>query len=289
MNRHLGRIAAVTTLLVLCMVYPFVPGKYDPLAVALSTMAQLFGTAGLLVVPIALPWLAYELRKQARRKRNLPYTSRGFLFAIASLIAASIVIIAVSLVIFLGLGFSFGVLSVALWLYSVSRLIPGLKLLKKAEPDKINPTPLYLLFIPVAALVFQLALAAPATNFSRTHAIRQSAILIDEIEKHRATHGRYPGSLLAVWKDYYPSVISIDQFHYAPNGEAYNLFFEQPRFLLDNIGTREFVMYNKLDEHLMLSHAGWILELSPPQLAANQGWYAVHDGPSPHWKCFWFD
>jgi hypothetical protein len=41
---------------------------------------------------------------------------------------------------------------------------------------------------------------------------------------------------------YSPSVVGIDKFHYASNDDAYNLFSEQPRFLLDNLGTREFVV-----------------------------------------------
>jgi hypothetical protein len=153
----------------------------------------------------------------------------------------------------------------------------------------INPAPLYLVFIPLVSLLLQLTLAASATESSRNRAIRMSAQLINEIEKHHAAHGSYPGSLLAVWKDFEPSVVGVEKFHYAPNGDAYNLFFQQPRFLLDNLGTQEFVMYNKLDEHVMTSHAAWILGASPEQLEARQGWYAVHNASSPHWKSFLFD
>jgi hypothetical protein len=119
--------------------------------------------------------------------------------------------------------------------------------------------------------------------------IANSAELINDIEEYRAANGRYPSSLLAVWKDYHPSVVGIEQFHYAPNRDAYNLFFEQPTFLFDNLGTREFVVYNKLDEHVIPSHAHWILVWTPEELEARQGWYTVHDAPSPHWKYFWFD
>jgi hypothetical protein len=289
MTLHLVRMGGITMLLVLCMFYPFLPGAYDGFAVALSTMAQLFGTAGLLLVPIGVVWLIYEARKRARRNRHPPHTGRGYYFAMASLIAASIVAIAVSIVMFFGIGISLGVLAIGLWSYVVSRLIPKVRLLKKAEAENINPTPFYLLFIPIALLLLQVTLAAPATEFSRNRAIMKSAELINEIEKHHAVHGRYPSSLLAVWKDYYPSVVGIERFHYTPNGDAYNLFFEQPRFLFDNIGTREFVMYNKFDEHVMTSHAAWILISTPEELEARQGWYAVHDAPSPHWKYFWFD
>lgn len=275
-------------LIVLCMVYPFLPGKYDAFALPLSTIAQLFGAAGLLLVPIGALWLVYEARTRGRN-RIPPTTGRGYYFAMASLIVASIAVLAASLVTSLGIGISFGVLALPLWAYAVYRLIPRLRLLKRAEDTSINPTPFYLLLIPVAVLLFQITLAAPVTELSRNHAIMKSAELINAIEKHYAVHGRYPSSLLAVWPDYYPSVVGIEQFHYAPKGDAYNLFFEQPTFLLDHFGTREFVMYNKLNEHVMSSHAAWILTWTPEELAARQTWYAVHDAPSRHWKYFWFD
>lgn len=288
MNSHLARIAGITMLGVLCMVYPFLPGKYDALALPLSTIAQVFGAAGLLLVPIGALWLGYEARTRGRN-RVIATTGRGYHFALASVITASIAVLAATLVVSLGIGISLGVLVLTLWVYAVYRSIPRLRLLKRAEDTGINPTPFYLLFIPVALLLFQMTLAAPVTELSRNHAIMKSAELINAIEKHYAVHGRYPSSLRAVWPDYYPSVVGIEQFHYAPNGKAYNLFFEQPTFLFDNLGTREFVMYNKLNEHVMFSHAAWILTSTPEDLAARQGWYAVHDAPHRHWKYFWFD
>ena len=57
--------------------------------------------------------------------------------------------------------------------------------------------------------------------------------LLGDIEAYHAASGRYPSSFLALHKDYKPSVVDIKQFHYAPNGQAYNLFFEQPTFATD--------------------------------------------------------
>jgi hypothetical protein len=182
-----------------------------------------------------------------------------------------------------------GVLTLALCFYAVSRLILELKLLKKAESENINPTPFYLIFIPTIVLLFQLTLAIPLTEFSRNYAIARSAEFIHDIEAYRTAHGHYPRSLLATWKDYYPSIVGVEKFHYAPSVDAYDLFFEQPRFLLDNLGTREFVVYNPLDEHKIISHTSWILLLPPEELQVTQGWYTAHDAASPHWKYFWFD
>ena len=288
MTLHLVRMGGLVMLIVLCTFYPFLPGEYDGLAVPLSAMAQTFGVVGLLLVPVGVSWLAYELQKRARRKRNLPTKARGYYFALASVVVSSMVAVAVSLVAFVSVGPSFGSLTLALWCYIVSRLVPRLKLLKKAEAENFNPAPLYLVLIPGVVLIFQIMLAASATEFSRNRAIARSAELINDIEEHHAAHGRYPSSLLALHKDYHPSVVGIEQFHYAPRGEAYNLFFERPAFMSE-FGIREIVMYNKRDEHLMVSHAAWILAGAPEALEARQGWHSVHDSSSPHWKYFWFD
>jgi hypothetical protein len=284
MTLHLVRLGGIVILLAVCMFYPFLPGDYDAMAIAVSTIAQIIGTVGLLFVPIGVPWLIYEVRTHGVQKPG-----KSYYFAIASLIATLILVIVMILSMFVIIGISFAALTFALGFYVLSRLIPRVKALKQAQSAAINAAPLYLLFIPIASLLIQVAFAAPATESSRNRAIGMSGELINEIEKHHALHGRYPSSLLAVWKDYDPSVVGIEKYHYAPNGDAYNLFFEQPRFILDNLGTREFVVYNKLDEHVMTSHAAWILGSTPEQLEARQGWYAVHDASSPHWKYFWFD
>ena len=116
---HLVRLGGLVMLIVLCTFYPFLPGGYDGLAVPLSAMAQTFGMVGLLLVPIGVSWLAYELRKRARRKRNLPIKARGYYFALASMVASSIVAIAVSFGAFMGISLSLGFLTLPMWLYIV--------------------------------------------------------------------------------------------------------------------------------------------------------------------------
>jgi len=141
----------------------------------------------------------------------------------------------------------------------------------------------------LAVLIFQIAAAAPLTAASRARAIASSAEMIANIEAYREAQGRYPNSLLGVWKDYYPRVVGVERYYYRPERDAYNLYFEQPRFLLDNIGTREFVVYNPRDEHFMVSHPSCMLRLTPAQFASYGGWYEVHDAETDHWRYFWFD
>ena len=94
MTLHIVRIVGLIALIVLCTFYPFLPGEYDPLAISLSAMAQTLGLAGLLVLPVGIAWLISELKKRARRKRNLGAKAGGYYFALASLLTVSIVAVA---------------------------------------------------------------------------------------------------------------------------------------------------------------------------------------------------
>jgi hypothetical protein len=206
-----------------------------------------------------------------------------------SLVASAIPMLAVVMVALGSTGLSVALPTLALCLVVVGKVIPALRRLKSAETMHFNSTPVYLTSIPVLLLLGQLLLARPLTDYSRNRAIARAEPLIRDIEQHRAIFDRYPASLLALHQDYSASVVGIPEYHYAASGEAYNLFFEQPRFVFDDIGSRELVVFNKLDQHVILSHAAWILVWPPERLAANQGWFAVRDTSQPHWKSFSFD
>jgi hypothetical protein len=280
MALQLVRLIAIILLLLAASFLPFLPGGYDGLAVTLSVMAQIFGAAGLLLVPVGAFWLIYERRRGKLKSVGTYY------FAFAALVAASLVAIVVALGAFAHLGLSLGLLTMALWGYVVTRLAPGLKRLKTAARDSFHPAPLYLVFIPVVAALVQWTLIPRAVEFSRNHAIRQSATLINDIEQYHQANGRYPASLAALHPDYKPGVIGIEKYHYEPYGDAYNLYFEQFTYQL---GAREIVMYNKLDEHHFPSHALDILRWTPEQLRSRKAYFSLHDTASPHWKYFWFD
>jgi len=289
MTRHMIQMSALTIAVIVFTFYPFLPGAYDSAALGLSTALQLLEVVGLLLVPLGLAWMFYEVRKQARRKKNLPDKNRGYQFALSSLIIASILLTPVSLLILFGIGISFGVLTLVVWFSIILRLRPGLRSLKETEGESFNPAPLYLIVIPLIVLIAQVLFARPATQYSRNRAIASSAEMIEDIEQYHMIYGKYPEALLAVWKDYYPDVVGVEKFHYVPHEETYNLYFEQPRLFFDIFGTREFVVYNPSDEHLMLSHTSWFMLLTPDELEETQGWYEVNDASSPHWKYFWFD
>jgi len=288
MMRHLARMSAATVVIVACMFLPFLPGGYDALAVTLSTMSQLFGITGLLLVPLGAIWLTYEFTLRAPNAGTWRGKDIGFWCALASIGAATVVALIVSFGAFINIGPSLGLGMIALWAYCAVRFAGKLKAMAIAEVRTFNPAPLYLVVVPIVAAAFKFTLVAPAVEFSRSRAIRNSARLIADVEHYRAANGRYPVSLLSVWEDYRPGIIGIEAYRYEPSGDGYNLFFEQ---FSDRFGTREFVMYNPRDQHAMTSHKMDRLQLSPQELVLEQtrGHYAVHDASQPHWKYFWFD
>lgn len=271
---HLALIVGIATLLVLCVAYPFLPGGYDRLAVPLSTMAQVFGVVGLALVPGGLLWL------------TMPRL--GFAISVLSTAVGTCVALILALFATLSVGNAFGVLTLAAWVYVLVQLMPRLKRLRRAEGSGFHPAPLYLVCLPVLALVTQLLLAAPMARASRDRAIANASPYIADIEQYHARHRRYPVSLQAQNRDYHAEVVGVERYVYVQQGDSYNLSFEQPRFLLDRFGTREWVVYNPRDEHRVYSHTAWLLP--PPEVAEpSQGWYASGQTGHTHWMYFLFD
>lgn len=280
MIRHLLGIIAAIALIIVCTLLPFFPGRYDPLAVPLSAMAQAIGILGLVLAPFGLLWLAADRSPRLAQWRHV--------FSAITLIVLLLVWAGVCLVLLVHSGFVLGLAALALFIYATYKVWPRIRRTGDTTTKSQSALPFYLIIVPVAVVLLQFALVAPAIEFSRNRAILNSAPLIAAIENYRTKNGRYPTSILAEWPDFWPGVIGVSEYRYEPHGDAYNLVFEQFAY---HFGTREFVMYNPRDEHAMTAHAIDILELTPQQLALERtrGHYAVNNSPHPHWKYFWFD
>ena len=87
---QLLRIAAATAFAILCTFLPFLPGRYDSLALSLSVMAQLIGKVGLVLVPVGVLWFVSEYRRPSGRKR--------YGFAVTTMIASSVAWVLASLI-----------------------------------------------------------------------------------------------------------------------------------------------------------------------------------------------
>jgi hypothetical protein len=279
MIKHLLGLVAAIAFVLFCTLFPFLPGRYDPLAIPVSAMAQAGALLGLALVPFGLLWILADRSPRLAQKR-----------AVFILLATAASTLAWIGVFFAGLtmsGYTLGVVVLVLWVLFLKRVYGWFKQ-RGSTAQTRSALPYYLVIVPVVVVLLQFALLKRAVEFSRNRAIENSAPLIGAIEDYRVANGRYPASLHASWPDFLPYVVGIEQYHYEPHGESYNLFFEQFAY---SFGTQEYVMYNPRDEHVMTSHAMDLLELTPEQLAVERtrGHHARNDAPQPHWKYFWFD
>jgi len=277
MTKHFVTIVLISALVILCMFLPFLPGRYDMLAVTISFMTQLFSLASLLLVPLGFFWLWFEIKK---RKTNTTSPEKTKRFAIATVLMVGIVTLVVSFGALTNYNLSFGILFLLFCFSLLTRTY--LKLRRQGIPDnlKFNPTPIYLLIIPIVVALVRFSFINTAVQFSRDYAIKNSEPLITAIEAHHAKNGSYPISLQAIHTDILPGVIGIKQYHYEPNGTAYNLYFKQ---FSDELDVEEIVMYNKLDEHAFAAHVLDILEYSGEELALRRGDRHKSKLSQPHW------
>lgn len=278
MAGHALRIAAAAALIVLITLLPFMPGGYDPLAAPLSMMARIFGVTGLSFVPVGVLWMVSSYWRRP--------SGRDYPFAVAAMIVLMLVSGMLSLAAFALVGLSLSVIMLTVAVWALLRIGRRVAALRTAGQPSVRAAALYLAFVPLAVFLLQRATVRPAVELSRDRAMRNAAPLIADIERYRAARRSYPASLLSVWKDYSPSIVGIERYHYEPSGDAYNLIFEQPAA---DLSTRELVVFNPRDQQVATSHAMDLLQYSPEHLERTRGYFAVHTTRQAHWKYFWFD
>ncbi|HKV34974.1 MAG TPA: hypothetical protein VJP89_11645 [Pyrinomonadaceae bacterium] len=279
---HILGIVSTIAFILFCTLLPFLPGSYDNLAIALSEMAHMFGIVGLLLVPVGLLWIGFERSSRLAQKRHA--------FPLLALIASTLVWASLGLAAIVHSGLMLAFAVVLIWVLVLRKAWARFRQGGSTSSSlaRASALPFYLVAVPIAVALLQWATVDRAVEMSRNRAIANSAPLIAAIEEYRNKNGRYPTSLLAEYPDIRPQVMGIREYHYEPHGAAYNLVFEQFNY---RFGTREFVVYNPLDENVMTAHAIDILEMTPEQLIVERtrGHYSGHDLPQPHWKYFWFD
>ncbi len=289
MARHVIGIFTICILAIFFIFLPYFPGEYDHLTVMLSGIVQIAGFISLLLVPIGFLWLIYE---RIQRKKVKDGLRKSGSFAIAALVSLALIIVVSLFVAIGGIGsfrgsLTLGISIPVIFVYiTVKTIIPRIR--KMRNPDALKPSiiPYYMLIIPVAVVILRCAFIVPAVDYSTSHAIDQSAVMIQDLEAYYSENGQYPVSLQGLWKDYSPNVMGIERYYYEPNGKAYNLFFEQ---LSSDLFAREIVMYNRLDEHVIRSHPSFIFRLTPEEFETYRGYFAEFDLPEQHWKYFLFD
>jgi hypothetical protein len=270
MVKQLMIIIGVYALWMLGITYPHMPGAYDPMAVPLSTVLQVGVVVSLLWMPIGIVWVIAVWQQRAT-----PWLGRvlGFM----AMVSSGVLVV---------VGYASGGV-----FFGVMVAVVGVVVVRWFGRQMTfgGHGAVYLVAVPVCAMATLMAMATPVTDSSRAHAIAQSQPMIADLADYYVRNQRYPVSLQAMYHDYPVGVVGVARYYYVPSATAYNLMYEQPRFLLDDIGTREWVVYNPRDEHRVYSHDSWVLLLSATQLSQSQGWYANEPTAYAHWRVFLFD
>lgn len=246
-------------------------------------MSQLFSFVGLFLVPLGVFWWWLERTNRGSSGRIRRHSNR---FPLITLYALALITLLISLSAMTLYNFSFGILFLLFCGTLLSRAYFKLKRKRIANDPKFRPAPSYLIIIPVVVALIRFAFIDKGVQFSRDYAIKKSAPLIASIEAYYAKNGKYPISLQAIHTDILPGVIGIKQYHYEPNGAAYNLYFKQ---FSAAFGVEEIVMYNKLDEHAFAAHRLDLLEYSVQELALQRGDRWRYKLSTPHWIGIKFD
>jgi hypothetical protein len=176
MHKQLITIAGIGAALLGCLFLPFLPGEYDGLAVGIATMAVLFGFGGLLLVPVGLTWLGFEIFKACRVRGEHSHSRAEYYFAVTALICSLPVIALISIGAWATVGTSAALIFIAAVLTFVARRVfPQLRKLCGSEGDGFNAAPLYLLVLPALVVVTVLAWGRNAERFSRERAMANAA------------------------------------------------------------------------------------------------------------------
>ncbi|MDX2247049.1 MAG: permease prefix domain 2-containing transporter [Bacteroidia bacterium] len=265
--------AALNLLLVFLIVVPFLPGPPNKAVIGLSGFSQLLGVFGMILIPLGVVWAMVEYRKFRQQKPPTNNWNNGFYFAILTGIICLPMYVLPASVATYAEGLWAGVSAAILLILALWKLIPQIRKLRHDSSFKFNPTPLYLLSIPLISLVARLLLTEPISDFSRQQVITQSETLITAIEAFKAQEGQYPETLEDLTPTYLnkiprPSVMGVLRFEYEKTADAYNLSFNQ---WLHFGATQEVVLYNKNDQQL------------------PKGYFASFDTSQKGWRYYWFD
>lgn len=177
MTLHLICMPLSVALLASAMLFPFLPGRHDPLAVSLAAAATVAAFGGLLLVPIGVAWLI---------------SSRGYALARLALAAASLVAIGAALATVASGSMAAGDVLLAAWVVWLVHLWRHVGAARTAGADLPRAVPIALIMVPLVAVAVRTALVGSAAAWSRDRAIANAAEIVSDIERFRERTGAYP-------------------------------------------------------------------------------------------------
>jgi hypothetical protein len=233
-------------LVAVASVAPFLPGSSNNFSHGISQFAQTIGYIGWPFVPFGLIWLIIEMRnkngQQLNRWTNGYYPSWLVLIPVFLFLPLQIIRALLD-------GRTFDLWPLAIILSVVAFIIYRIQKLKKKTGYKFNPAPLYIVLIPVIALLTSKFAVEKAAALTREKAIVKTAPLIAAIEKYKTENGEYPENLESLKGKYIQeipeqNIMGIRAYRYEKRNSSFQLRFER----LWHWSATEVVVYNTLGE-----------------------------------------
>ncbi len=225
---------------------PFLPGSGNNFAHGLSQFAQTTGYIGWVFAPFGLLWLIIEMRN--KKGQQLNRWTNGYY---PSLLVLTPVFLFLPLQILRALidGRRFDLWPLAIIFLVVTFIIYRIQKLKKKTGYKFNPAPLYVVLIPVIALLTSTFVVEKVATVTREKAIINTEPLIAAIEKYKTENGEYPENLESLTGKYIqeipkPTIMGMRTYQYEKQSNSFQLIFE--RFWHWN--ATEVVVYNTLGQ-----------------------------------------
>ncbi len=233
-------------LVAVAAVAPFLPGPGNSFSHGISQFAQTIGYIGWPFVPFGLVWLVIEMRNKNGQPLNR--WTNGYYPAWLALIPIFLFLpFQITRTILSGGPFDF--LPLAVIISIVAFFIYRIQKLKGKTHYKFNPAPLYIVLIPVVALVTSRFAVEKAAAFTRDEAIVRTEPLIAAIEKYKADNGQYPENLeilkgMFIQEIPKPNIMGMRPYQYENRGSSFQLTFER----LWHWNATEVVVYNTLGQ-----------------------------------------
>jgi hypothetical protein len=233
-------------LIAIASVAPFFPGSGNNFVQGISQFAQVMGYIGLPFVPFGLVWLIIEMRNKNGQRLNR--WTNGYYPSWLALIPV-LLFVPLQIIRTILDGQPFNILPLTIIIAIVIFLIYRIQKLKEKTDYKFNPTPLYIVLIPVIALLTSRFAVEKIAALTREKTIVKTQPLIAAIEKYKTENGEYPEDLESLKGQYIqeipkPNLMGMRAFQYEKHNSSFQLTFER----LWHWNATEVVVYNTLGQ-----------------------------------------
>ncbi len=233
-------------LVVAATVAPFLPGSGNNFSHIISQFAQTLGYIGLPFVPFGLFWLIIEMRNKNGQQLNR--WTNGYYPSWLTLIPVFL-FLPMKIILFILQGQTFSVLPFAIIILIAAFFIYHIQKLKKKTDYKFNPAPVYIVLIPVIALLTSEFALEKVAALTREKAIVKTEPLIAAIEKYKTENGEYPENLESLKGKYLQeipklNIMGMRDYQYEKRNRSFQLTFER----LWHWNATEVVVYNTLGQ-----------------------------------------